>query len=80
MRRFSAKQQTVGIPKMMDSLPPNDPNRSSKNHAFQSVNGQQQQAGERYMDLLGNMEDSPVVVAMFLIGVVTWFLRDHCSP
>lgn len=70
---------------MMDSLPPNDPHRSSKNHTARpkSVEGQQpqqQQTGERHMDLLGNLEDSPAVVAMFLIGVVTWFLRDHCSP
>ena len=30
------------------------------------------------MDVMGDMRDSPVVVAMFLVGVVAWFLRERC--
>lgn len=31
------------------------------------------------MDVLGDLSDSPIVVVMFLVGVVTWFLRDKCE-
>lgn len=71
----------------MDSLPPNDPNRNnnSKEQPFdgrrsqrnRNSNGQQQQQ-EETMDVLGNMEDSPMVVVMFLVGVAAWFLRTRC--
>jgi hypothetical protein len=30
------------------------------------------------MDVLGNMQDSPVVVAMFLFGLLHWIMRERC--
>jgi hypothetical protein len=30
------------------------------------------------MDIIGNLDDSPAVVVMFLVGVAAWFLRERC--
>ena len=70
----------------MDALPPNDPNdpnrrRSSREKEIPHHPGQQrgeQLNADGTMDVLGNLQDSPVVVAMFLIGVASWFLRNRC--
>jgi len=40
--------------------------------------GEGQQDGAAPMDILGDMSDSPMVVAMFFVGVVTWMLRERC--
>jgi len=74
----------------MDSLPPNDPNNNRPNgvskeqpYSGHASNGganrrsQRQRDGET-MDVIGNLEDSPVVVAMFLVGIATWLLRERC--
>jgi hypothetical protein len=73
---------------IMDSLPPNDPNNHNNNQrpptkeapfdGRQGSNNGQNQGNGAPMDMLGNLEDSPAVVAMFLIGVATWFLRERC--
>lgn len=78
----------------MDSLPPNDPNRSGgggnnraqqppagKEAPFDGRNGRRQRdranPGEP-MDVLGNMQDSPAVVAIFLFGLLHWIMRERC--
>jgi hypothetical protein len=70
---------------MLDSLPPNDPNRNGGNgrdSRYQPTKEDSSQAGgERNsapIEVFGNMEDSPMVVLMFLVGVATWFLRERC--
>ena len=30
------------------------------------------------MDIMGNMNDSPAAVVMFLVGVAAWLLRERC--
>jgi hypothetical protein len=70
----------------MDSLPPNDPNRSNppaggalsaKETPYDGSRSPRRNPAEP-MDAIGDMQDSPMVVAMFLVGVVTWFLRERC--
>ena len=46
-----------------------------------SSNGRNQSRGrnnDEPMDVLGDLQDAPVVIAMFLVTVATWFLRDRC--
>ena len=73
----------------MDSLPPNDPNRNNNNnngrraakeqpHDGSGRGREQQQRDGQPMDIMGDMRDSPAVVAMFLVGVATWLLRERC--
>ena len=70
----------------MDALPPNDPNDHNNNNnrrgkAQKEVPGAGRDRNlnaDGTMDVLGDMQDSPVVVAMFLIGVASWFLRTRC--
>jgi hypothetical protein len=70
----------------MDALPPNDPNdpnrrRLSREKEILFSSGQrrsEQRNADGTMDVLGNLQDSPIVVAMFLIGVASWFLRTRC--
>jgi hypothetical protein len=31
------------------------------------------------MDMLGDLREQPIVVAMFLVGVASWFLRQQCT-
>jgi hypothetical protein len=75
---------TTGI---MDSLPPNDPNRSNPPAGGSALSAKEAPYDGRSsprrnpaepMDAIGDMQDSPMVVAMFLVGVVTWFLRERC--
>jgi hypothetical protein len=70
----------------MDPLPPNDPNNNNnmqggppKDAPYDGrpvTRGPQTDANGR-MDMVGDLRDSPVVVAMFLVGVVSWFLRER---
>jgi len=78
----------------MESLPPNDPNRNNNGNNQNNGNaagkdtpfdgrGRQRSGSNNNnnngtMDFFGNMEDQPVVVMMFLVGVATWFLRERC--
>jgi hypothetical protein len=75
----------------MDSLPPNDPN-SNGNGGNRSPAGKEApydgrtnggrgrdgRPGNQPMDVLGNMQDSPAVVAMFLFGLIHWLMRERC--
>jgi len=63
----------------MDALPPNDPNRNGRNDNNDS-GGKDLNDNKKddTVSMLGNLEDSPVVVAMFLISVASWFLRTRC--
>jgi len=75
----------------MDPLPPNDPNRNNNGNnnnvaakeapydgrRSQRNRQRQGQSGET-MDVVGDLQDSPVVVVMFLVGVASWFLRERC--
>jgi hypothetical protein len=72
----------------MDNLPPNDPNRGGNNNNENRRAKDQPYDGRRRpnnndgrqqpMDIMGNMEDQPAVVMMFLVGVAAWFLRERC--
>jgi hypothetical protein len=71
----------------LDNLPPNDPNRGNNNNNInqsrrakdQPYDGRRRQSNNgQPMDILGNMEDQPAVVMMFLVGVAAWFLRERC--
>jgi hypothetical protein len=68
---------------------PNDPNRGNNHrnktnkeqpHGPRNKRGRQGEVlnADGTMDVLGNMQDSPIVAAMFLIGVASWFLRTKC--
>lgn len=69
----------------MDSLPPNDPNNNRPNSSQPtkeapydgSRRGRQTDTDGR-MDVIGDLQDSPAVVAMFVVGVLSWFLRERC--
>jgi hypothetical protein len=69
----------------MDPLPPNDPNNNMPGAGAPKeapYDGRPATRGERTdanvrMDMVGDLRDSPVVVAMFLVGVVSWFLRER---
>ena len=70
----------------MDSLPPNDPNNNRPNGGAKEdpYDGSNRGRGggnnneDGTMDIMGDMRDAPVVVAMFLVGVAAWFLRERC--
>lgn len=63
---------------MMDSLPPNDPSRNNNFIPEEPNKGNNSQGNGRPIEVFANMQDSPMVVAMFLVGVATWFLRERC--
>ena len=79
---------------MMDSLPPNDPNRNNNNnHNGRSPGGaakEQPYDGSKNrnsnngvdhnapMNIMGDLEEAPAVVMMFLVGVAAWLLREQC--
>mmetsp|Transcript_32418 Transcript_32418/g.36063 ORF Transcript_32418/g.36063 Transcript_32418/m.36063 type:complete len:80 (+) Transcript_32418:131-370(+) len=77
---------------MMDSLPPNDPNRNNNNNnnngrsqaggaaKEQPYDGSNRNSGDNNapMNIIGDLEEAPVVVMMFLVGVAAWFLREQC--
>jgi len=74
----------------MDSLPPNDPNRN--NHSGrqgaakeQPYDGSSRNNGDnngqqdgQSMDIIGDLNEAPAVVMMFLVGVAAWFLKERC--
>jgi hypothetical protein len=72
----------------MDSLPPNNPNNNTNpntNTNQRTTSKEQPYDGRRRnnnngetMDVVGDLQDSPVVVAMFLSGLVGWLLRERC--
>jgi len=74
----------------MDSLPPNDPNRNNNNDGNERQNAKEQpfdgrrrghgsgQQDGQPMDIMGDMNEAPAVVMMFLVGVAAWFLRERC--
>lgn len=73
----------------MDALPPNDPNNNNNNNHRRTppkdapfdgrpATRDPQAANNQRMDMVGDLRDSPVVVAMFLVGVVSWLVRERC--
>eukprot|EP00548_Thalassiothrix_antarctica_P002425 CAMPEP_0194145596 /NCGR_PEP_ID=MMETSP0152-20130528/17693_1 /TAXON_ID=1049557 /ORGANISM="Thalassiothrix antarctica, Strain L6-D1" /LENGTH=58 /DNA_ID=CAMNT_0038845873 /DNA_START=131 /DNA_END=304 /DNA_ORIENTATION=- len=58
----------------MDSPPPNNPNNNNNNNNRRIVKpdplSDGRESGE--MDIIGNLQDQPAVVVMFLIGVAAW--------
>mmetsp|Transcript_8081 Transcript_8081/g.20196 ORF Transcript_8081/g.20196 Transcript_8081/m.20196 type:complete len:80 (-) Transcript_8081:146-385(-) len=77
----------------MTTLPPNDPNRNNSNNnnnaraaketPYEGRRSQRNRQPEQAqnggtMDVVGNLQDSPVVVVMFLVGVASWLLRERC--
>ena len=64
----------------MDPLPPNDPNRPP--HGQIQGKGDptaHDQNGAAEMDIIGNLQDQPIVIVMFLIGVASWLLQERCT-
>jgi hypothetical protein len=70
----------------MDSLPPNDPNNNNNNNRHppkdapydgRPATGSEQTDANARVDMIGDLQDAPVVVAMFFVGVVSWFLRER---
>lgn len=66
---------------MMDSLPPNDPNNrpAAKEQPYDGRQPQGIRQRDGVVDMIGDLRDSPIVVAMFLIGLAEWFLRSRCT-
>ena len=68
----------------MDVLPPNDPNRNNNNNnttnpsTTKSDPTSNSPNNNAPIEVFGDIQDSPIVVAMFFVGVVTWFLRERC--
>lgn len=75
---------------VMESQPPNDPNRNNGNNNHNQHRAKEQpfdgsrrggpnrQQGGQPMDIIGDLNESPAVVMMFLMGVAAWFLRERC--
>lgn len=78
----------------MTVLPPNDPRRNNggDNNGNDPVRAKEapfdgrRRVRERgsaeepgTMDVVGDLRDSPAVVALFLIGMAGWLLRERCS-
>eukprot|EP00540_Astrosyne_radiata_P012232 CAMPEP_0116828128 /NCGR_PEP_ID=MMETSP0418-20121206/3486_1 /TAXON_ID=1158023 /ORGANISM="Astrosyne radiata, Strain 13vi08-1A" /LENGTH=67 /DNA_ID=CAMNT_0004456987 /DNA_START=192 /DNA_END=395 /DNA_ORIENTATION=- len=64
----------------MDSLPPNDPNHNNNNRPtkLDPHDGTAQRAnGSSDADMDVIEQGNPFVVAMFLIGVASWLLRER---
>jgi hypothetical protein len=78
---------------MMDSLPPNDPNRNNANHNRSSAasappagkqlegDGAARNGGANGgpINVMGDLRDAPAVAVMFMIGVLTYFLQETCT-
>jgi hypothetical protein len=70
----------------MTALPPNRPDNNQQIAAPTKdapPDGRRSQRSRQvdqngHMDMVGDLQDSPVVVAMFLLGLVSWFLRERC--
>lgn len=65
----------------MDPLPPNDPNNNNNRigREKEAPHDGRQRNGSENMDVIGDMREQPLVVAMFLVGVASWFLRQQCT-
>jgi hypothetical protein len=68
----------------MDPLPPDDPNNNDRRrekevpHDGSGRQGSDVNANGE-MDIIGDMREQPIVVAMFLMGLASWYLRSHCT-
>lgn len=73
----------ISVEEKMDPLPPDDPNNNQNNRigrekeAPHDGSARQRDGGE--MDVIGDLREQPIVVAMFLMGVASWFLRSQCT-
>jgi hypothetical protein len=65
----------------MDPLPPNDPNRNNNNNngRIQAKPDPTANAQGAEMDIIGDLQDQPVVVVMFLVAAAAWLLQEHCT-
>jgi len=68
----------------MDALPPNDPGQNNNGNNRQIVKpdprgGVERRDGSIEMDIIGNLQDQPMVVIIFLMGVASWLLAEHCT-
>ena len=73
----------------MDSLPPNDPNNNRNNNNNRLPAKEVPRPGPRRDDQLnengemevfggGNLGDQGAILALFLMGVASWILRERC--
>jgi hypothetical protein len=74
----------------MDPLPPNDPNNNGNNNSDRSAaknvsqnrprgpRNQLNENGEMEVFGGGNQGDQAAIMALFLMGVASWILREHC--
>lgn len=69
----------------MDSLPPNDPNNNNNRSSGKEVpqtgprrNDQLNENGEMEVFGGGNLGDQGAILALFLMGVASWILRERC--
>lgn len=74
----------------MDSLPPNDPNNNGngnndrsaaknvQNNPRRGARGQLNENGEMEVFGGGNLGDQAAVMALFLMGIASWILRERC--
>lgn len=74
----SLHRKSTHTTRMMDSSPPpNDFNHKNYNFGPQSKSTRGDVPRKELFD--NNIQDAPIVIAMFLLGVATWFLLDcHC--
>eukprot|EP00546_Thalassionema_frauenfeldii_P004380 CAMPEP_0178912456 /NCGR_PEP_ID=MMETSP0786-20121207/10275_1 /TAXON_ID=186022 /ORGANISM="Thalassionema frauenfeldii, Strain CCMP 1798" /LENGTH=64 /DNA_ID=CAMNT_0020585045 /DNA_START=64 /DNA_END=258 /DNA_ORIENTATION=- len=63
----------------MDSLPPNDPNNNNNNNSPRGKPDPNGSDDDGEMDIVGNLQEQPAVVMMFLMGVASWLLRERCT-
>ena len=65
----------------MDPLPPNDPNRGTGRSGKEDPHdGRQRQRGgtNGEIDMIGDLRDQMPVMALFLMGLASWILRERC--
>lgn len=77
--RACDQQKTLPIMDSPPPPPPNDRGNNGNTPIKPNANNnerQQQQAPVEVFDI--NAQDAPVVIAFFLFGVATWFLKERC--
>ncbi len=52
--------------------------RDSRGRRGGGGSGSDQGRDGQPMDAMGDLRDTPVIVAMFLLGVATWVMRERC--
>eukprot|EP00563_Minutocellus_polymorphus_P020884 CAMPEP_0197727532 /NCGR_PEP_ID=MMETSP1434-20131217/21085_1 /TAXON_ID=265543 /ORGANISM="Minutocellus polymorphus, Strain CCMP3303" /LENGTH=69 /DNA_ID=CAMNT_0043313757 /DNA_START=107 /DNA_END=316 /DNA_ORIENTATION=+ len=67
----------------MDPLPPNDPNRNNNARPAAKEDphdGRQRQrdGANGEIDMIGDLRDQMPVMALFLMGLASWILRERC--